>query len=109
MSSKPKKTGKWRSKYRLFILNDYDFEEKLSVKLSRLNVFVIIGVSAVLLIGSTILLIAFTPLKEYIPGYSSTALKRQSYANTIKVDSLERALSQYEQYLRIVRGVISDE
>jgi murein DD-endopeptidase MepM/ murein hydrolase activator NlpD len=109
MSSKPKKTGKWRSKYRLVILNDYDFEEKLSVKLSRLNVFVIIGVSAVLLIGSTILLIAFTPLKEYIPGYSSTALKRQSYANTIKVDSLERALSQYEQYLRILRGVISDE
>jgi murein DD-endopeptidase MepM/ murein hydrolase activator NlpD len=109
MSKQTKKSGKWRSKFRLVILNDYDFEEKLSIKLSRLNVFVIIGISAILLIGSTILLIAFTPLKEYIPGYSSPALKRQAYANIVRVDSLERALSQYDQYLQIIRGVISDE
>jgi murein DD-endopeptidase MepM/ murein hydrolase activator NlpD len=109
MSKPNKKSGKWRNKFRLVILNDHDFEEKLSLKLSRLNVFVVLSISAIVLIAITILLIAFTPLKEYIPGYSSTALKRQAYSNVLKVDSLERTILQYEQYLKIIRGVISDE
>jgi murein DD-endopeptidase MepM/ murein hydrolase activator NlpD len=110
MASKLKKTReKWRHKYRLVILNDQNFEEKLSLKLSRLNVFVVVTLGSIFLIGSTILLIAFTPLREYIPGYSSTALKRQAYNNALRVDSLEVKLAQYEQYVRIIRGVISDE
>lgn len=102
-------TEKWRNKYRLVILNDENFEEKLSLKLSRLNVFVIVSISIVVLITGTILLIAFTPLKEYIPGYSSTALKRQAYNNALRVDSLQTKLSQYEQYVNIIKGVVSNE
>ncbi|MCC5917586.1 MAG: M23 family metallopeptidase [Cryomorphaceae bacterium] len=110
MANKIKKTTeKWRSKYRLVILNDHDFEEKLSLKLSRLNVFVIFTLGSIFLITATILLIAFTPLREYIPGYSSTALKRQAYQNALRVDSMEVKLAQYEQYVNILRGVITDE
>lgn len=109
MSKLKKTTEKWRNKYRLVILNDEDFEEKLSLKLSRLNVFFIIALGSVVLITGTILLIAFTPLREYIPGYSSTALKRQAYNNAIRVDSLETRLAQYEQYVSIIRGVVADE
>ena len=67
-----------RYKYRLVVLNDDTFEEKLSFKLSRLNVFLSIGFSAILLIAGTTLLIALTPLREYIPGYSSTRLRKQA-------------------------------
>ncbi len=109
MSKLRKITEKWRNKYRLVILNDENFEEKLSLKLSRLNVFVIISLGSVILITGTIILIAFTPLREYIPGYSSTALKRQAYNNAIRVDSLETSLAQYQQYLNIIKGVVSDE
>jgi murein DD-endopeptidase MepM/ murein hydrolase activator NlpD len=109
MSKLKKITEKWRNKYRLVILNDENFEEKLSLKLSRLNVFVILSLGSVILITGTIILIAFTPLREYIPGYSSTALKRQAYNNAIRVDSLETTLAQYEQYVNIIRGVVTDD
>ncbi len=100
---------KLRNKYRLVVLNDETFEEKLSIRLSRLNVFVLAGVIGVLLIAGTTILIAFTPIREYIPGYSSTSLKRQAMENALKVDSLEREIQNYEQYLRIVQGIVSGE
>ena len=48
-------------KYRLVVLNEDTFEERFSFKLNRLNVFVLTGISAILLIGITTMLIAFTP------------------------------------------------
>lgn len=93
-------------KYRLVILNESTFEEKISFKLSRLNVFVTGSIAAVVLIGLTILLIAFTPLREYIPGYSSTALKRQASELTYKTDSLVTVLDYTNQYIDNIRRVL---
>lgn len=97
----------------MVILNDDTFEEKLSWRLSRLNVFIITGASAFLLIACTILLIALTPLKEYIPGYANTNLKREVLALAIKADSLEAQLQYNEQYVsnigRVLKGESLDE
>ena len=93
-------------KYRLVILNESTFEEKISFKLSRLNVFVTGSLFIILLIGFTTLLIAFTPLREYIPGYSSTKLKRQATELTYKTDSLVTALDYTNRYLDNVRMVL---
>lgn len=93
-------------KYRLVILNESTFEEKISFKLSRLNVFVTGMLLAIGLIAFTTLLIAFTPLREYIPGYSSTALKRQATELTYKTDSLVNALDYTNRYLENVRMVL---
>jgi len=93
-------------KYRLVILNESTFEEKISFKLSRLNVFVTGTLLIIGLIGFTTLLIAFTPLREYIPGYSSTALKRQATELTYKTDSLVNALNYTNQYLDNIRKVL---
>jgi murein DD-endopeptidase MepM/ murein hydrolase activator NlpD len=103
---KKKVITKLRNKYRLVILNDDTFEEKLSFKLSRLNVFVFAGISVILLIASTTLLIAFTPLREYIPGYSSTALKKQAMELATVTDSLQEQLSYNDLYLLNLRGII---
>ena len=87
---KPKKIKrKLLDKYRLMILNENTFEERLSFKLTRLNVFVITSLMAIFFIALTYLLIAFTPLKEYIPGYSSTALKKKATELSYKTDSLQ--------------------
>ena len=96
-------------KYRLVILNESTFEEKISFKLSRLNVFVSGTVFTILLIGFTTLLIAFTPLREYIPGYSSTKLKRQATELTYKTDSLVTVLNYTNKYLDNVRLVLRGE
>ncbi|MCE2613611.1 M23 family metallopeptidase [Flavobacteriaceae bacterium D16] len=93
-------------KYRLVILNESTFEEKISFKLSRLNVFVTGSLFIAILTGLTILLIAFTPLREYIPGYSSTQLKRQATELTYKTDSLVNVLNYTNRYLNNVRMVL---
>lgn len=98
---------KLRNKYRLVILNDDTFEEKLSFKLSRLNVFVISGLTGILLIAGTTFLIAFTPLREYIPGYSSTKLKRDALRLASVTDSLENQIAFNARYLDNLHGIIS--
>ncbi|WP_234408646.1 hypothetical protein [Marinilabilia salmonicolor] len=60
---------KLKNKYKLAIFNEQTYQEVLVIRLSRLNVFTIVGASAILLIVLVILLIAFTGLREYIPGY----------------------------------------
>lgn len=93
-------------KYRLVILNESTFEEKISFKLSRLNVFVTGSLCIIGLIGLTTLLIAFTPLREYIPGYSSTKLKKQATDLTYKTDSLMLTLGNTNRYLENIRLVL---
>jgi murein DD-endopeptidase MepM/ murein hydrolase activator NlpD len=113
MAKKKRKTKEIKKKllhkYRLVILNETSFEEKISFKLSRLNVFVSGTIAMIFLIGLTTLLIAFTPLREYIPGYSSTALKRKATELTYKTDSLVTVLNYTNQYLENVRKVLSGD
>ncbi|GGD16994.1 M23 family metallopeptidase [Hyunsoonleella pacifica] len=113
-NKKPKKIKrKLLDKYRLVILNENTFEERLSLKLTRLNVFVIVTLSSILLVGFTILLIAYSPLKEYIPGYSSTALKKKATNLSFKTDSLQQVLIANEYYFasikKVLKGDVSSE
>ncbi len=96
-------------KYRLVILNESTFEEKISFKLSRLNVFVTGTLCIIGLIALTTLLIAFTPLREYIPGYSSTKLKRQATELTYRTDSLVNTLNYTNRYLNNIRMVLKGD
>jgi murein DD-endopeptidase MepM/ murein hydrolase activator NlpD len=96
-------------KYRLVILNESTFEEKISFKLSRLNVFVTGTLCIIGLIAFTTLLIAFTPLREYIPGYSSTKLKRQATELTYRTDSLVNTLNYTNRYLNNIRMVLKGD
>ncbi len=105
-SKRDKIKEKLLSKYRLVILNDDTFEEKISFNLSRLNVFVLTGFSVIFLIALTTIIIAFTPLREYIPGYSSIALKNKAYVLTSKADSLQIALQINKKQLNSIRKVL---
>ncbi|HLV14606.1 MAG TPA: M23 family metallopeptidase [Xanthomarina sp.] len=113
MAKKNKETKKFRKKllhkYRLVILNEDTFEERLSFKLTRLNVFVVMSLSAILLITGTTLLIAFTSLREYIPGYSSTSLKKQAVELTYKTDSLQQLIAVNERYYSSIKKVLQGE
>ncbi|MFZ4412425.1 MAG: M23 family metallopeptidase [Bacteroidales bacterium] len=105
--AKPQK--KWliklKNKYRLVIMNDDTFEEKLSFRLSRLNVFIAIGSVAILLVFATTYIIAFTPLREYIPGYTNLKLNKESYTNALKIDSLQKEVRSRELYLNNLKMI----
>lgn len=111
MAKKEKKKLKKKllHKYRMVILNEDTFEERISLKLTRLNVFILVTISAFLLIAGTTVLIAFTPLKEYIPGYSSSRLKAKATALTFKTDSLETALALNNQYYESIKKVLTGD
>ncbi|MBO3115240.1 M23 family metallopeptidase [Winogradskyella sp. DF17] len=96
-------------KYRLVILNEDTFEERFAIKLTRLNVFVLTSISAIFLVFFTILLIAFTPLKEYIPGYSSASLKKRASLLNYKTDSLVNELEINKRYFASIRKVLTGE
>jgi murein DD-endopeptidase MepM/ murein hydrolase activator NlpD len=106
-----KKKEKWyqklRDKYKLVILNDETYEEKLSFKLSRLNVFVASGTIVILLIIITTMLIAFTRLREYIPGYTDVSLYEQLYRIEELTDSLDADARQKSLYLENLRLILS--
>jgi len=96
-------------KYRLVILNEDTFEERLSFKLTKLNVFVAASLGIIVLISGTTFLIAFTGLREYIPGYSSANLKKQATELAYKTDSLQTALMLNNQYYESIRKVLTGD
>lgn len=111
--TKKKKQKRWvnklRNKYRLVILNDETYEEKFSFRLSRLNVFVTVGFTSILLIIVTIFLIAFTPLREYIPGYTDVTLSLRVDELLQKTDSLEAITRQKSAYIDNIKRIIDGE
>lgn len=96
-------------KYRLVILNEDTFEERLAFKLTRLNVFVFVSVGILVLVLLTYFLIAYTSLREYIPGYSSTALKKQATELSFKTDSLQQVIALNERYYNSIKNVLKGD
>lgn len=96
-------------KNRLVILNEDTFEEIFSFRLTLMNVFVTFTLGGIFLILVTTFIIAFTPLREFIPGYSSTELKKNATRLAIKSDSLETALRQNEVYIKGIQKVLKGE
>ena len=95
------------NKRRLIILNEDTFEETFSLKLTLMNVFVVASVGAIFIIIVTTFIIAFTPLREFIPGYSSSKLKREAIELALKSDSLSKAIKQNEDYLNGIKKVLT--
>ena len=97
------------TKNRLVILNEETFEEIFSLKLTLMNVFLVGSLGAFVIIFVTTYIIAFTPLKEYIPGYSSSKLKQEATNLALKSDSLTTILQNNELYLRSVRRALTGD
>ncbi|MFA9370926.1 MAG: M23 family metallopeptidase [Labilibaculum antarcticum] len=98
---------KLKNKYRLTISNEGTFDEVLSIRLSRLNVFTVTGLFSIVLIALVTLLIAFTPLREYIPGYPDGEMRKNIENNAVLVDSLIMELDQKDRFFQGIRNVIS--
>ena len=96
-------------KYRFVIMKDSSFEEKLSVKLTRINVIAFVATFVFLCFFSTILLIAYTPLSEYVPGKSSIEVQKSLIELNIKSDSLEAILVSRSIYLENINKIINGE
>ena len=98
-----------KHKHRFVVMDTDTFKEKFSFQLSGINLFVTVGITVIVLIVLTTVLIAFTPLREYIPGYTDTEMIEQTYANAKKIDSLERAVADQEWVLATMQALMRGE
>jgi hypothetical protein len=90
------------------ITNDDTYDEILALRLSRKSVYLTFSISFILLVGLTIALIAFTPLKYYIPGYGTKESRTALQLLKIRTDSLEQSIHYKEQYLEGLKKVLSE-
>lgn len=97
------------TKNRLVILNEETFEEVFSLKLTLMNVFLVATLGAIIIITVTTYIIAFTPLREFIPGYASNKLKKDATELALKSDSLSAALTKNEVYIASIKKVLIGE
>jgi hypothetical protein len=95
-----------RNRYRLVVMNDDTYEEVVTFKLSRLSVYVVLSTIFVLLVGLTVALIVFTPLKYYIPGYDDLKLGREYKQMKYRVDSLEKQVTYQVNYIDKIKNVL---
>ncbi len=110
--AKIKRNKKWyknlRSKYRLVIFNDQTFEDRLSFRLTRLNVFVFVSSISIIFISLTFILVAKTSLKTYIPGYPDIDDKRQLYSLNILADSLLKDIEKKNRYIASFKNIFEE-
>lgn len=100
-------TDQLRSKYRLVILNDDSFAEKFSILLSPLGLIVLLGTVTIVMTTLVISLIAFTPFREYIPGYGNVDDRTDIIALSTKADSLEKTIESRDWYINNLLNVFS--
>jgi murein DD-endopeptidase MepM/ murein hydrolase activator NlpD len=110
------KNSRWKrfgeflnNKYRLVILNDNTFGEKISLRLSPLGI--IIGIFAITIIMTTLVisLVAFTPFREYIPGYGTVAERKQILELSQKADSMEQTIESRALYMNSILNVLNEK
>ena len=93
--------------YKIVVSNEETFEEKLSFRTNKINVFFILFLYSILLIVFTINIVFFTQLREMVPGYSSTDLLNQAIYLTKKTDSLENELELNNKFYKSIESVLS--
>ena len=104
---KPKKQGS--KNYRLALVEVDSYQEKFALNLSKRNIFLATFSVAFIIIVITTLLIFYTPIREYIPGYDPSKLRVQAVQNLEKLDSLMNSLEQNEQFIEAFVMTINGE
>lgn len=99
---------KLKFKYRFAIFDEQTYEELWRIRLSRMNVIGFFGTFAMLLIFSVIILIAFTSLREYIPGYPSVNERHIIVKNAQLVDSLIYEVNKRDRFVQVIQNIITE-
>ncbi len=100
----------WRrltSRYRLVLLNDETFEEHVSFKMTPLSFIIIISATTIVMTSLIIGMIAFTSLKEYIPGYADVNMRRDLLSMAVRTDSMEKAIEDRNTYINNVQNILN--
>lgn len=96
-------------KYKLTIINENTLEEVVGIHVSKLNGLSVLlsACTVIFLIAAAI--IAFTPLRNYLPGYMNSEVRSQIVANALRADSLQAALERQSRYVMNIQDILSGQ
>ena len=97
------------SNYRLVVMKEDSYQEKFALSLSKRNIFLISFSVTFLVILTTALIIFYTPIREYIPGYDTSKIRSQAIENLEKIDSLMSSLQKNEQFIESFSSTLKGE
>lgn len=107
------KNEKWyyklRSSYRLVIFNDKTFEERFSFRLTRMNVIITFLSLGIIFITITFFIIAYTPIRTYIPGYPTVDQKKELYKLNLMADSMLNSIKQKDLYIKNIKNIFEND
>lgn len=98
---------KLKHKFRLVVMNDATFEERWSLLLSPLNVFTVGGLIIIVVMVLTVVLFAFTGLRQFIPGYPDQDIRTQAYDNALLLEEQQRQLELQEEYINNLQTILA--
>ncbi len=106
---KKEKRNRLRSKYRFSIFNDTSHEELFVFRANGLMMLLSLSLAVIFIISSVTILISFTPLREFIPGYPNSQTRRAIVENALKADSLEQAVKLWDFQLANIQRVVTGQ
>ena len=94
-------------KHRLVLMDTDTFKEKFSMELTGVNIFTYVGISVIALLLLSLLLIAFTPLHNLVPGYIKPEQREEIARSAQTIDSLDRIIEDHDQMIAAIQAVVS--
>ena len=98
---------KMQHKHRLVVMDTDTLKETFSWELTGLNIFTFAGITVIVLLILSSLLIAFTPMRNLVPGFIKPELKEEVARNAQTIDSLENIIDQHEQHIAVIQDIIN--
>ena len=110
MAKKKRSKAFWSNikfKYKLTIINENTLEEVVGLRVSKLNSvsLLLMSITVVFVIAATI--ITFTPLRNYLPGYMNSEVRKQIVVNALRLDSLQQLVDRQNLYIMNIQDIFS--
>lgn len=106
--SKANKENK-TSKFRLAVIDDMTHKHLFNIHFTRTGFFIAAVSVTVVFTAIIYSIIAFTPIRTFIPGYPDAHSKRAAIQNAMRIDSLENVIYRWGLYSENLRRVVEGE
>lgn len=92
--------------FRLAFIDNKTHQHLVTLNFTRTTFFITVVTIVVVLCAAIYSIIAFTPVRTFIPGYPDARSKRAAIQNAITIDSLENVIFRWELYSENLRRAV---
>ncbi len=108
-TEKKKRARPFKRRFRLVMMDDGNFKEVWSFRLTLGNIVYSLSIIILVFILFGGILMTFTPLKHWIPDYPDAKIRQGIIDNSIKVDSLAQLIDIQDQYIVNLKQILAGD